>query len=419
LFGALQALTQKRARSAVVALIFALHPLAVESAAWIAERKNVLCALLWFLALWAYARYARTRRANDYAIVAVLFALSLLAKPMAVTFPAVLLLIDYWPLGRIRVLDKLPLFALSAIDSLVTIRAQQAAVRTLHTLPFDVRISNAIVSYVRYIGKTIWPRDLAVFYPYHAPSAAATLLSVLLLLAISAAVFVFRKRWPFLLMGWLWFLGTLVPMIGLVQVGEQSIADRYMYVAIVGLAIMIVWLIGEVTDAMPQRRAAQISVAVVICLVLAVRTVWELRYWSSSRALFSRSIAVAGPAELSLNNLGMAYFDEGDDAHAVEQFRESIAINPDGLDARVNLGNALARQGRMTDAIVAYKGALQLDPNLPDIHSNLGVALARQGRMAEAIPHLHEALRIDPNYEPARQVLDQLAQQGIDVGRYR
>jgi len=419
LFAALHALTGQRGRSLAVALLFALHPLAIESAAWISERKNVLCALFWFLALWKYAHHARSRRTRDYVLVAFFFALSLLAKPMAVTFPAVLLLIDYWPLGRIRLAEKIPLFALSAIDSALTIRAQQNAIETLHALPFAVRVENAFVSYVRYLGKTFWPRDLAVFYPYHDPSAAFALLAAALLIAITAAVFVLRKRRPFLLTGWLWFLGTLVPMIGIVQVGEQSIANRYMYVAIVGLALALVWLVAELTQRLPQRRVVQPAIAGVLCAILAIRTFVELRYWRSSKELFSHAIAVAGPSELSHNNLGMAYLEEGDVARGEAEFRESVAINPDGLDARVNLANALARQDRGEETIAAYQAVLAIDPSLPDIHNNLGVALARQGRMSEAMPHFYEALRIDPHFMPARQVLEQLARQGVDVRRDR
>lgn len=415
LFAALHALTGFAGRSVAVALFFALHPLAVQSVAWISERKNVLCALFWFLALWAYARWVKSSRPRDYALLVVFFALSLLAKPMSVTFPATLLLIDLWPLGRLRIADKIPLFALSAISSIVTLRAQGAggAVETLAALPFGVRAQNAIVAYARYLEKTFWPRDLTIFYPYRPPGGGVVLFATVLLLAITIAVIVLRKRWPFLLVGWLWFLGTLVPMIGLVQVGSQSMADRYMYVPIVGIAIALVWLVAEVV---PQRNV-QIAIVSVVCAALVVRTWIELRHWRSSEELFSHSLAVAGPSELTHNNLGMAYFEEGDYARGEAEFRKSLAINPDGLDANVNLANALARQDRAAEAIAAYRKVLEINPSMPDIHNNLGVALARQGRMTEAVPHFHRALSIDPDFAPAREILRQLEQQGVDVGR--
>lgn len=408
LFAALYTLTGFAGRSVTVALLFALHPLAVQSVAWISERKNVLCALFMFLALWAYARFLKSRSQRDYAMVVVFFALSLLAKPMSVTFPAVLLLIDFWIERRLRIADKIPLFVLSAISSLVTLRAQRAggAVETLAALPFGTRVQNAIVAYAKYLEKTFWPHDLAIFYPYQRPGGAAVLISLVVLLAISAAAILLRRRYPFLIAGWLWFLGTLVPMIGIVQVGSQSMADRYMYVAIAGIAIALVWLVAEL---LPQRKV-QIAIVAVICAALVVRTWVELRHWRGSKELFSRSLAVAGPAELTHNNLGMAYFEEGDYARGEAEFRKSLAMNPDGLDANVNLANALARQDKAPEAIAAYRKVLEINERMPDIHSNLGVALARQGRMAEAVPHFHRALEIDPDFAPAREILRQLGE---------
>ena len=403
LFAALFALTGHAGRSVAVALFFALHPLAVQSAAWISERKNVLCALFWFLALWSYARYARSQRSRDYLLVILFFVLSLLSKPMAVTFPAALLLIDFWPLRRFRIAEKIPLFALSAISSVLTLQAQRAgrAVQTLDALPFATRAENAIVAYARYLGKMFWPRDLAIFYPYANPSSAYVIGSLLLLIAITAAAFVTRKRWPFLLVGWLWFLGTLVPMIGLVQVGEQSMADRYTYVPLAGIVIALVWLVAELVP----HRIVQPALVAILCIILAVRTRMELRHWQSSFDLFQHALATAGPSALAHNSLGGAYIEDGDVARGEAEFRKALAISPRNLDARVNLANALARQDRTDEAIAAYRAVLEIDRTLPDIHNNLGIALARQGNIPEAIKHVEEALRVDPNFEPAKETL--------------
>jgi len=422
LFTALFALTGAPGRSLAVAALFALHPLAVESAAWISERKNVLCALFWFLALWKYAHYARTKRSRDFVLVILFFALSLLSKPMAVTFPAALLLIDFWPLQRRpRIAEKIPLFVISAIASFVTLQAQSAggAVRSLEKISLATRVSNAAVSYVNYLGKAFWPRKLAAFYPFgHAPAAIVTA-SALALIAITAGAFLLRKRWPFLLTGWLWFLGTLVPMIGIVQVGEQSMADRYTYVPLIGIFIALVWLVAELTQPLAQRRVLQPALAILVVAALAVRTFDQLRYWRSSKVLFTHTIEVAGSSAMAHNSLGGAYVEDGDVVHAEQEFRKALEINPILIDARANLANALAREDRADDAIAAYQKVLEIDPNLADIHNNLGVALARKGRMSEAVPHFYQALAIDPGFAPAREILDQLARQGVPVERYR
>ena len=422
LFAALFALTGAPGRSLAVAALFALHPLAVESAAWISERKNVLCALFWFLALWKYAHYARTKRSRDFALVVLFFALSLLSKPMAVTFPAALLLIDYWPLQRRpQFAEKIPLFVMSAIASFVTLQAQSAggAVRSLEKISLAARVSNALVSYINYLGKAFWPSKLAAFYPFSHASATIVAACALALIAITAGAFLLRKRWPFLLTGWLWFLGTLVPMIGIVQVGEQSMADRYTYVPLIGIFIALVWLVAEVTQPLAQRRVLQPALAILVVAALAVRTYDQLHYWRSSKELFTHTIEVAGSSAMAHNSLGGAYSEDGDVAHAEEEFRKALEINPTLIDARANLANTLAREDRTDDAIAAYQKALEIDPNLADIHNNLGVALARKGRMSEAVPHFYQALEIDPDFAPAREILEQLARQGVPVERYR
>jgi tetratricopeptide (TPR) repeat protein len=422
LFAALFALTGAPGRSLAVAALFALHPLAVESAAWISERKNVLCALFWFLALWKYAHYARTKRSRDFALVMLFFALSLLSKPMAVTFPAALLLIDYWPLQRRPLIgEKIPLFVMSAIASFVTIQAQSAggAVRSLEKISLGARVSNATVSYINYLGKAFWPRRLAAFYPFGHASAAIVTACALALIAITAGAFLLRKRWPFLLTGWLWFLGTLVPMIGIVQVGEQSMADRYTYVPLIGIFIALVWLVAALTQPLAQHRVLQPALAIVIVAVLAVCTHEQLRYWRSSKELFTHTIEVAGSSAMAHNSLGGAYVEDGDVVHGEQEFRKALEINPTLIDARANLANALAREDRADDAIDAYQKVLEIDPGLADIHNNLGVALARKGRMSEAVPHFYRALAIDPDFAPAREILDQLARQGVPVERYR
>ncbi len=408
--------------SLFVAGLFALHPLHVESVAWLSERKDVLSTLLWMLTMWVYLRYVeRPGRAGHIAVVLV-FALGLLAKPMLVTLPFVLLLLDYWPLGRIGagqslpavhqdlrrsrqrtisalLIEKAPLFLLAALSSWMTVRAQRAggAAAPLELISLGERVSNALFSYAVYIWKTVWPLELAVFYPHPGrPPAGQLTVAALLLVALTALAWRTRTRRPYLAVGWLWYLGTLVPVIGLVQVGGQAIADRYTYIPTIGLFLMAAVGVSELLADRPRARVAAAGAATLVLAALGVRTWYQVGYWENSFTLFQRSIAVTRDNYKLNNTLGGLYLDRGDLSTARRHLEESLAQLPGYADARVNLGLLELRSGDVEAAIDNYRKALESDPYNAQGHDNLGSALAATGRVEEALVHFRQALRIDP-----------------------
>jgi protein O-mannosyl-transferase len=397
LFLFLVAATGRRGPSAFVAFIFALHPLHVESVAWIAERKDVLCAFFWFLALWAYVRGRR-------ALVVVAFVLGMMSKPMIVTLPFVLLLLDFWPLKRgLRVREKLPLFAIAAAGAAATYVVQHAsgAVKPIGALG----IGNALVSYVTYIVKTFWPTRLAVFYPY--PESLPPLeiaLAAAALVAVSAAVVrAFRQR-PYLATGWFWFLGTLAPVIGIVQVGAQARADRYMYVPMIGLLIMAAWGASDLLRRWP-RAAMPLAVAAGIACAGAAWS--QTGYWENSGTLFAHALEVTDGNFIAEHNLGAYLMDQpGGLSAAVEHLQEAVRLRPDSAPARTDLGSALARiPGRLPEAVSELRTAARLLPDSPIPHNNLANALASSEQFAGAISEYQAALRIQPDYPGARESL--------------
>jgi len=390
LFFVFRLMTGALLRSAVIALLFALHPLHVESVAWVAERKDVLSTFFWMLTLLLYIWYVRRPAIPKYVAVFLCFSLGLMSKPMLVTVPIILLLLDYWPLGRFRggalfddkaalpgktvlflVCEKIPFFILSAASAVVTIFAQQkgGTVSSLEVIPISVRIANALVSYVAYIGKMVWPTKLAVIYPYsHDLPLWQVAGAGLIILSISLMVFKVRWRQPFLVFGGLWYLVTLVPVIGLVQVGLQSMADRYTYVPIIGLFIMIVWGIPDKWFQHRFGKAGLAAAASVILFTMIVATWVQVRYWKNSIALFE---------------------------HANKVVLDNYVIHN-------NLGNALARKGRLNDAFAHYSKAMSINPGkAADIHNNLGAALLVNGNIKEAIVQIRLSLQIDPNHSDA------------------
>jgi Flp pilus assembly protein TadD len=414
--------------SSFVAALFALHPLHVESVAWVAERKDVLSTFFWMLTMWTYIRYTEEPKLKRYLLVLLSFTLGLLSKPMLVTIPFVLLLLDYWPLGRFQfghpsgyhssnphksrktpdqrsvalrlILEKTPFFALTTISSFLTIFAQRSdgVLRSLKVLPLQPRIANSLISYVSYIEKMIWPDSLAIFYPYPnifplwQVAGAGLLLTCVSVLAIYST----HKR-PYLLVGWLWYLGTLVPVIGLVQVGSQALADRYTYVPLIGLFIMIAWGVPSILKDWCYRRIVLAVLAGLLLSIFMIVTRLQILHWHNSITLFEHALDVTAQNHQAHNILGMALSEQGKIEEAIVHYNEALRIKPDFAKAHNNLGRVLARQGKIQEAIAHYTKALQIDPNYTEVHKNIGRALAREGKIQEAIVHYTEALRIDPH----------------------
>ena len=516
LFLVLTQLTNAPRRSALVAALFGLHPVHIESVAWIAERKDVLSAMFWLLTLWAYLHYVKRQTKAWYGLTLLLFALGLMSKPMVVTLPFVLLLLDYWPLrrwtwpttarqlptetaagsglrhselspltpslspsdgervsaGRVRgissgpsqfhtsgvlslrslwqlVVEKWPFFALSAVLCVITYLMQrESAVIPVARISIPERVFNALVSYAAYVGKLLWPAKLSVFYPYPATQPIWEVLgAALLLVGVSILVIQRRRSSPCLLVGWCWFLGTLVPVIGLVQVGRQALADRYFYIPSIGLLMMVVWsLAAFAAGKHPRRLAVQAAALVILCAAFAA-TRWNLVFWQDSRSLWERALQVTTNNHVAHMNLGTYWASRNKPDQANEHFRQLLRLEPDHPEVHFNLANALARQGQISPAISAYTEALRLFPDYfnahlnfgnlllaqgrpadaqlqyeaalrvkpahAGVHNNLGNALSKQGNLPEAIRHYSEALRLQPSYAEAHVNMGTtLAEQG-------
>jgi len=452
LFLVLNRMTQALWQSAAVAFLFALHPLHVESVAMVAERKDVLSTFFLLLTLWAYFVYTRSPGITRMIPVAAFFALGLLSKPMLVTLPFVLLLLDYWPLCRTAapertdahtlptqgsespvgkknrkkkqtresppvpperketssaaavpwalVTEKIPLFALSILSSIVTFHAQQkgGAMSTFDDIPLLKRLGNALISYASYIVKTLFPQGLAVFYPYPASLPAWQLLgSAALIGAISFFAVRFRKRFPYALVGWLWYLGTLVPVIGIVQVGMQSMADRYTYMPHIGLFIAVVWGIGEFAGRHASGRKILAAVTGVVFAGLTVATWNQLSYWRNSITLFEHALRVTEQNSLAHLNLGVALNRAGKGSEAAEHYREALRINPNSSGAHFNLANYYSATGRKDDALLHYREAVRINPRYASAYNNLGLLMMSERRAEEAIPYYRNAVELEPS----------------------
>ncbi len=420
LFAFLVRATHARWPSAWVAFLFALHPLHVESVAWVAERKDVLCAFFWFLALWAYVRYSERPGLGRHLAVLLWFCLGLMSKPMIVTLPFLLLVLDAWPLrrfSRAAVREKIPLFALAAVSAATTFLVQHSsgAVKETARLPIGLRMENALVSCAMYLVKTVWPAGLAVFYPYPAGYAwwtvAAAGLSVAVITVLALSSF---RRAPYLVAGWLWLLITVAPVIGLVQVGAQARADRYMYVPMVGLAIMLAWGAADLACRWPAARRPIAAVAIAACLATAAVSAAQIEYWKNSETLFHHALDVTTDNYIAEHNLGSYLLDTGRLSEAIPHLAAALRIRPESAPARSDLASALAQTpGRLPEAIVQYQAAVRLLPDAAIPHNNLASALAKfPERLPEAILEYLAALRIDPDYVEAHNNLG-LALAGI------
>lgn len=447
LFGLLLRMTGALFRSAFVAALFELHPLHVESVAWIAERKDVLSGLFLFLTLWAYLAYVRRPRRSRYALVLVLFALGLMAKPMLVTLPFVLLLLDVWPLGRTAepfarprlIVEKLPLVGLAIASSVVTVLVQQraGAIKGLGVLPFDRRLATAVLAYVTYAAKAVWPSRLAAIYPYPAPPPSWQVLGAIAVLAgVSALALRARPRHPYLPVGWFWYLATLVPVLGLMQVGSQPWADRYTYIPAIGLFIVVAWGTVDLLARWRRRNLLLAAAAAVVLAGCAITARKQVGYWRNSVALWEHALEVTTGnhrAESNLahalarqrrldeavahygaalrikpdfaeahNNLGLVLADQGKVGEAMRHYSEAVRVLPDYLEAHNNLGVALMGQGRDTEAVRHFSEAVRIDPTVAVSHNNLGVAYAHEGRLEAAAREFAEALRLEPGYAEAQ-----------------
>lgn len=430
-FLALRRLTGALWTSALFAALFAWHPLRVESVAWVSERKDVLSGFFWFAVLWLYAVYAERRRGgvvgarvwSVYALMLVAFGLGLMAKPMLVTLPCVLLLLDFWPLRRTPwtentvstgggaaqkiepvgwlVLEKVPMLALVAISSRVTFLVQQAGGAVSDALPLDARLANAVVAVVRYLGKFFVPVDLAVLYPHPGHWATGKVLGAFLLVAAltAGAIWQWRRR-PWLAVGWLWFLGTLVPVSGVVQVGLQSMADRYTYLPMLGVQLALLWTIRDGLKT-PGARTAWAWVGAVALVIFSVATLRQLRVWQNSDTLFTHAIEATSDNFVAHDNRGLHRFKAGRIEEAMVDYRESLAINPGYMNANNNLGHALAEQGRSAEAVPLYRVALKAAPNNLEVHNNLANALSDVNQLDEAMEHYDFVLTRRPNHANA------------------
>jgi tetratricopeptide (TPR) repeat protein len=440
LFQVLRQMTGTVWQSAIVAALFAVHPLHVESVAWISERKDVLSAVFFFLMLDAYGRYARAASITRYLAVAILFTGALMSKAMLVSAPIILLLLDYWPLRRfeqtsstsgktkilkaghqrrvIRLLflEKIPFFVLSAGACVITFVVQKRATGAIPPLPFLWRAQNAFASYVIYIWKTLWPAHLAVFYPHPNDSLAIwqVILALGLLLATTLAAIVFRSERPYLFTGWFWYLCMLVPVIGLVQVGEQGHADRYTYLPQIGLFLLAVWFAADVTAVSQSRSRFAAATAVVIIVALAWAAFVQTFYWRNSETLWTHALAVTTDNDFAHNNLGYLCVDRGELDKAIAHFETALRIRSGKLDAHYNVGSAfvqmnladaLARKGQSDEAMVHYEEAIKLLPNYADAYYNRGNVLLTKGRVQEAIADLKTALQIQPDDADAHTCL--------------
>jgi protein O-mannosyl-transferase len=389
-------------RSAFVTAVFAIHPLRVESVAWIAERKDVLSGVFFMLTLLAYMYYARLPRVRGYLLVVFLFACGLMCKPMLVTLPFVLLLLDYWPLDRIkgqlwnRVAEKIPLIALSAVSSVITFLIQKGAVGRTEELPILERINNAIVSYVLYIWQMLWPVNLAVFYPH--PENRLPLWeiisSLVLLILITAVAIAVRKKRPYLITGWLWYLGMLVPVIGLVQVGWQGRADRYTYLPQIGLYIAATWAVTDLTTLYRHQRAILSTAAIVVIAALSCCAWVQTSYWRDTETLFRHALAVTTNNDVAENNLGIVFLGQGKLDEAISLLQTAVDLRPENSPAHENLAKALLQKGHVAGALIHYRKLLELQPDNIELHNIVGTVLTQQGRVGEGVEEWQKVLAI-------------------------
>ena len=445
LFLALRRMTGSIWQSGFVASLFALHPLNVESVAWAVERKNVLSSLFLMLTLWTYARYVERSTPGRYLLVLLVFALGLMSKPTLVTVPFILLLLDYWPLNRLQpvptgghfeqpptnsllssgrkslafrlILEKVPFFVLATIAILLTVLSSQhlEALVATTSVPLSLRIGNGLISYVSYIGKMVWPSNLAVFYP--PPETIPwwqVAAAILFLIILSLLVLRTLKTRPYLAVGWLWYLVTLVPSIGLVQAGLwPAMADRFAYVPLIGLFVMVAWGVPELLAKYRYQRIVLAASATILLASFTVVTMLQVRHWQNSFTLFQQTVKVTANNYVAHDSLGNALAQKGMLEKAIGHYQEALRINPNLVNTHNNLGVALLKRGEINRAIAQYYQALRLKSDSAETHNNLGVALFNLGQLDKAIGHYLTAIKLDPNFGKAHNNLgNALARKG-------
>ena len=399
-------------RSAFVAAVFALHPLHVESVAWIAERKDVLSAFFWMLTLCLYVYYTERPAIKRYLLVLFSFVCALMSKPMVVTLPVIMILLDYWPLGRFesrknksnlilwQLKEKTPFFILSAVFSIITIYAQYNPSTDIY--PLISRLANALVSFVTYLEKTFWPHDMAVFYPFPAQIPLwQTMVAAFLIIAISAAVILMARRLPYLFVGWLWYVITLLPVIGIIQVGDFSMADRYHYLPSIGIAVMLAWGVPSLMKSEETRKNILFPAAITFLTLLSVLTWQQCGQWKNSITLFSHALQSTKNNAFAHNNVAPSLAEEGKIEEAIDHYNEAIRLDPDYPDAYSNRGNAYATLGQHQQAIEDYNKAIRLKPDFAIAYYNRGIIEIKLGLYQKAIDDFNEAIRLKPDYTDA------------------
>jgi len=417
LFSVLNRMTNAMWRSAAVAALFAWHPLHVESVAWVAERKDVLCAFFWMLTLWFYVRHAAQPSVTRYLCALGSFVLCLMSKPMGVTLPFVLLLLDYWPLKRVTgdgwrvasvrrlIWEKVPFLALSAIACVLTLRAQEIAIVSTAGLPVSQRVAHALAACNHYLAAMFVPTNLAVYYPYQIQLPALTFGCAVIVLGLTTVLAITNmRRRPWLMVGWLWFLGTLVPVIGLVQVGDQAWADRYTYLPLIGLFVAIVWFACEIIKSRLVLQSASVIVAVGLITAASV----QLGYWQNTRTLFEHADKVTQRNYMAVTILGSLLAKEHKYDKAMEYYQTALRYSPTFPEAHFFLGNALDEQGKLDEAIAEYQKALWFRPTQEQTHIFMGMALAKQKKYDEAMAHYTAALKLNPDSAVAQNNLARL-----------
>jgi tetratricopeptide (TPR) repeat protein len=412
-------------RSTLVAALFALHPLHVESVAWVTERKDVLSMLFMLLTFWAYINYIKKPDYKRYLLIFVAFALGLMSKPMLVTLPFVLLLLDYWPLQRFSpqtekninsaltakkaaalIYEKIPLFFLTGISITLTIIAQKAEIEFMQSIPAPLRVENALVAYCGYIFKMIWPVSLGVLYPHsvNIPLWQISVSAIFLAAVSGIAIYTIKKR-PYIAVGWFWYLGTMIPVIGLVQVGVQSMADRYTYIPLIGLFIIVAWFLSDVLEKIPYKKYIIATVSAVIVLLLVTLSWSQLKYWKNSYELFTHTLEVTRDNYTMHCNLAVLLAGQGDSKAAEFHYLEALKIKPDDKDTNLNFGNLLVRQGRLDEAIEHYIAVIKSKPSFAEAYNNLGIAYVQHGDRQKAVEQFSAAVKINPGFLDAQNNL--------------